>query len=491
MARHDRTTLPFSRIAAAPGSIRAAVAILLVVAFTAVALPASAGASACTLGADLQSVRDRPPSPCSHFSVGARTAGPIAPGPGDGVTAIVIDGGGLAADRIAGDGRRSRIRLPAAVTAVYGLARASDGSHMFSAGAFVGRIAPDGSVALFGVPAPARGGITQGPDGAIWFTSQRAIGRIGDGGVHMFPVPANPAGGIARGPGPALWFSAGSHVGRLSPGGALRLYALPGGLRADGPVTAAGDGRLWFVDRRHLRVGRIGAGGRARGFAVPGRPMSITRGPDSATVWTTLRRWNGQNWIARMTTRGFSSQRPRHFRSDALVRAACWFDSPNMPAGTLAPMTTLEPPSGVTVAADQRVWFAETTLVGVVIPFRGVRVCARPPWTSDLVGDLCTRPAIPTFRLTHSGAPYVELTCPRFTLRYCAGRIELRTASGGTLLGTGDFVLHTFDNPRVRVALTGHGVRLVRRWRRLAVDATINAHDAAGLVRVIHARIAL
>src|SRR5882762_1185434 len=109
MARHDRTTLPFSRIRAAPGSIRAAVAVLLVIAFTAVAFPAAAGASACTLGADLRSVRDRPPSP------------------GDGVTAIVIDRGGLAADRIAGNGVRSRIRLPAAVTAVYDIARASDG----------------------------------------------------------------------------------------------------------------------------------------------------------------------------------------------------------------------------------------------------------------------------------------------------------------------------------------------------------------------------
>ena len=491
MPRYDRTTLTLSRIAAAPASIRAAIGVLFAIALALAALPGAASASPCTLGADLRPVRDRPPSPCSHFSVGARTSGPIAPGPGDGVTAIVVDGGGVAADRIASDGTRSRIRLPAGVTAVYGLARASDGSHVFSAGSSVGRIAPDGSVALLGLPAPARGGITQGPDGGIWFTSHRAIGRIGAGGVRMFPVPASPAGGIARGPGNALWFSAGTRVGRLSPGGALRLYRLPRGLRADCPVTAAGDGRLWFVDGRHLRIGSIGSGGRVRGFAVPGRPISITRGPDGATVWTTLRRWNGQNWIARMTTRGFSSQRPRGVRCDAFVRAACWFDYPHMAAGTLDPMNTLEPPSGVTVGADRRVWFAETSRVGVVIPFRGVRVCARPPWTSDLVGDLCTRPAVPTFRLTHSGAPYVELTCPRFTLRYCAGTIELRSASGGTFLGTGHFVLHTFDNPRVRVKLTGRGVTLVRGSGQLLADVTISAHDAAGLGRVIHSRIVL
>src|SRR5690349_13821298 len=108
MLRHDRSTLTVSRISALPGAILAAGA-LLAIAFALAALPVAASASPCTLGADLRPIRDRPPSPCSHFSVGARTAGPIAPGPGDGVTAIVVDGGGVAADRIAGDGTRSRI----------------------------------------------------------------------------------------------------------------------------------------------------------------------------------------------------------------------------------------------------------------------------------------------------------------------------------------------------------------------------------------------
>jgi streptogramin lyase len=460
--------------------------------FAPVVLPPSAAASPCTLGADLISARDRPPSPCSHISLGgARTVGPIAPGPGDGVTVIAADGGGLWADRLTADGSRSRIRLPSEVTAVYGLARVADGSHVFSAGGYIGRIAPDGAVSLDGVPVPAVGGITQGPDGAVWFVSRRAIGRLAGGGVRMFGVRAKPAGGIARGPGGDLWFSAGARVGRISPSGALRFYSLPRGLRADGAVAAGGDRRLWFVDRRHRRVGRIGTSGRAQAFRVPGWPVSIARGPDSATVWTTVRRWNGQNWVARVTTRGFSSHRPRGIRCDSFVRAACWFDYPTMPAGTVSPMNTLAPPGGVTLGPDGRVWFAETTMVGTVIPFRGVRVCAQAPWTSDLVGEKCPRPAVPTFRLTHSGAPYVELTCPRFTLRYCAGSIVLRAASDGQYLGTGHFVLHPFDNPRVRVLLTGRGQRLVRRWGHLLATASIDARDGAGLRRVIGSRILL
>ena len=155
------------------------------------------------------------------------------------------------------------------------------------------------------------------------------------------------------------------------------------------------------------------------------------------------------------------------------------------------PLNALAAPGSVTLGADGRIWFAESRRAGAVIPFRGVRVCARPPPTSDLIGIRCTHPAVPDFRLTHSGAPYVELTCPRYTLRYCAGTVDLRVAGGGELLGRGHYVVHPNDNPRVRVKLTGHGVSLVRHRGRLVVDATTDAYDGGGLRRVIHARIGL
>jgi virginiamycin B lyase len=457
------------------------------------ALPAPAAASPCTLGVDLASHRDRAPSPCSHYDLGgARALGPIAPGPGAGATLIALDGGGPFAARVTSAGAVTRIPLPRTVGTVRGLARAGDGTHWFTSGDLVGRIGLDGAVGLYRVPATTTGGIAQGPDGAMWFTASRAIGRIdGGGAARVFPLPVHPAGGIASGPGGALWFSAGSHVGRLTTGGALALFALPAGLSATGAVAGAGDGRLWFVDGRHHRLGRIGSGGQAVDFGLPGRPFGIVRGPDPATVWTTLRRSNGQNWIARMTVRGFSSRRPRGIRCDAFIRPACWFDYPHVPAGTLMPLNALAPTGGVTLGPDRRIWFTEGGRVGAVIPFRGVRVCARPPSTSDLIGIRCTHPAVPSFRLTHSGAPYVELTCPRYTLRFCAGTVDLRVAGSGEFLGRGHYVLHPNDNPRVRVKLTGHGVSLVRRRGRLAADATMNAHDGGGLRRVIHARIAL
>src|SRR6476660_8806139 len=193
MPRHDETTLTLSRIRAAAASSRATVAVLFAVALTAAVVPEPAAASPCTLGVDLASHRDRAPSPCTHYDLGARTLGPIAPGPGTGATLIALDGGGLLAARISGDGAVERIRLPRSVATVRGLARARDGTQWFTAGGLVGRIGLDGAVALFRSPTTATGGIAQGPDGAMWFTAARAIGRIdGDGATRVYRLPVNP-----------------------------------------------------------------------------------------------------------------------------------------------------------------------------------------------------------------------------------------------------------------------------------------------------------
>ena len=125
MARIDGTTLTFMPLRRSPASIRAAVAVLSAMLFTAVAAPGPAAASPCTLGGDLAAARDRPPSPCSHFALGngARTLGPIAAGPGDGVTVAVAQGASQFVERVAGGGGVSRIPLPGAVATVYGLDR--------------------------------------------------------------------------------------------------------------------------------------------------------------------------------------------------------------------------------------------------------------------------------------------------------------------------------------------------------------------------------
>src|ERR1017187_5715665 len=75
-------------------------------------------------------------------------------------------------------------------------------------------------------------GITNGPDGALWFTAGYLVGRITtSGALSYYPVSFTPQGAIALGPDEALWFtgsdgSVGS-IGRITPNGNLAQYPTP------------------------------------------------------------------------------------------------------------------------------------------------------------------------------------------------------------------------------------------------------------------------
>ncbi|HEV2237574.1 MAG TPA: Virginiamycin B lyase, partial [Ktedonobacterales bacterium] len=69
-----------------------------------------------------------------------------------------------------------------------------------------------------------------GPDGALWFTTPDAIGRITlSGTITYFPLPMTigDAQGITSGPDGALWFAevTGDAIGRLTPSGQFSEYS--------------------------------------------------------------------------------------------------------------------------------------------------------------------------------------------------------------------------------------------------------------------------
>jgi virginiamycin B lyase len=445
--------------------------------------PAPADAKICTLGLDLSYAQDRAPSPCSHFDVPGSTRGPIAPGPGNGLTVVGSDRLGSYAARLDGDGRLlARIPLFVPAGRIGGMTQGPDGAHWFTAGAVIGRITPEGALAYFVAPGYAFEGIVAGPDGFLWFPTTRGLGRMGTNGQgQLIPVRARLAGGITVGRDGALWFTALRRIGRLTPGGQARLFGLPRRARADGPITSAADGNLWFVNEGGSAVGRMSRSGQVRMFRLAFRPTTITRGPDQATVWASARAGRRRGVVLRITTRGFSSRRPRGIRCDRRAPAACWTGFRTRPPGEQMSFNTLAPPGGITVGGDGRIWFAEGTNVGRILPIRPVTVCAGNPKTSEHVGRLCTRPNPPEFRMTNSGAAYIRLTCPRFTLRYCAGTIELVEPGGTRRYGLGHFVLTTFDNPKARVRINAVGQALIRRRGRLVARAVIRSRDAGGL----------
>ncbi len=116
------------------------------------------------------------------------------------------------------------------------------------------------------------GGIVAGPDGALWLTAPyaRAVARVSTGGdVRVFALSPDLLypGNIARGPDGALWIAARDAVVRLSPRGDVRSFPLDtrNGLTS---IVWGPDGNLWF-SFFDGRAGRITPTGRIRVFAAP------------------------------------------------------------------------------------------------------------------------------------------------------------------------------------------------------------------------------
>ena len=446
-------------------------------------LPSHAAAKACTLGVDMPQVQDRDPSTCAHFPLVGNTTGPIVSGPGNQVTFTVRDGGGLAILRMDPDGRMSRFGLPAWAQNINGLAPTPDGSQWFTTGGAVGRIDPSGSVSPVPVPAfDSTGGIVNGPDGALWYAGKTlGVGRVTTGGQPSFFIGAGPtAGGITSGPDGALWYTAFNAIGRITTGGQVSKFPLPGGLTADGEIITARDGTMWFADKRDGKVGRITSGGNITGVDLGYRPLALAPGPGSNTIWMTLLRMDGrETWVARMNTTAFPAGRQPGVSCDPKAGWSCKFDFAAEPLGELTRLNTLGYPGDVTLGNDGKIYYAEGDKIGRVLPYRGAQLCGRAPWTSDLVGGSAYCPRTPNVTATNSGTAYIHTTCPKFSLRYCAGTMDVKL--NGALMGRASFMVHTFDSPSARVVLNARGKSLLKRRGSLRLQATINSRDAGGL----------
>jgi virginiamycin B lyase len=154
------------------------------------------------------------------------------------------------------------------------------------------------------------GGITTGPDGALWFTEELTsrIGRMTTAGTVTAEVPVPLATStslpcsdpsfvgaldqIVAGPDGALWFTQprDNKIGRITTAGVLDP---PNGFTVPLPdaqpegITAGPDGNLWFTAANGLRIGRITTSGAITLYGPTGAgPSDITAGPDGR-LWFT------------------------------------------------------------------------------------------------------------------------------------------------------------------------------------------------------------
>jgi streptogramin lyase len=224
-----------------------------------------------------------------------------------------------------------------------------------------------------GLTGSGLGGITAGPDGALWFIAGSAIGRITTGGTvtsYTDPAITYPEG-ITAGPDGAVWFTNGNAIGRITTGGAITSYPVPGTFSAPTAITTGPDGALWFTNPNDNAIGRITTGG-----AITRHPAStgpaigdvITTGPDGA-VWFTYRTGN----VGRITTGGtvttYTANEGSLINGGGGMTAgpdgALWFTENRGSAigriatdGTVIDYTAdLFAPTGIVAGSDGALWF--------------------------------------------------------------------------------------------------------------------------------------
>jgi len=216
----------------------------------------------------------------------------------------------------AGDQSASRARLDDGVNTndfianFYGPTVGLDGNLWYHVGLYtspnedlLGRITPDGTVTNFILGAPfefdgafSAGGITLGPDGALWL-------RIGDG-LHGSPptvrrvtangelsdvIAATPRlADITTGPDGNIWGINFNTIVRITPDGNVTGFPLTTRTVAEG-ITAGPDGNIWFTESDANQIGVITPDGQITEYQVPtpnSKPSGITTGPDG-NIWFT------------------------------------------------------------------------------------------------------------------------------------------------------------------------------------------------------------
>lgn len=478
-----------------------------VVAAGALSLPAPAMAQNCTLGYDITLNHDRKPSLCWFYSLSGAQAGyPITAGPDGRLWFFVHDHGALYAAKMTTGGQVERFAVPPGATPD-AITAGPDGALWYAGDGRIGRLDTAGGVTEFPVPALRASAIAAGPDGALWVAAGTVVVRVTpQGAVSVIPLAGSPQGtilplpsltsalnatasrvigsldrggttyGITAGADGAMWIAAGSGLFRVTGAGDVTRVGT-GGLPATGGLTTAADGTIWFA--ADGRVGRYDpASGALRGFGITGHAVDIVRGPGSANVWVSTATTSGRlNWITRMSTRDFSSAKPRGWSCAGQSRIVCWHNIPPVPMGDARLFNTHGSPGGVAVGPDGNIWYTEGGRVGRILTFRGAMPCYERVTRTRNFG--CGRNNNHSARVTHSGYAYLRTSCPYMTFRVCQGDVVLST-TGGRFVSRANYIIAHYDNPKVRVVLPRWMYNLLKHRSGVLVTATYTSQDMGG-----------
>lgn len=172
---------------------------------------------------------------------------------------------------------------------------------------------PSGTILEYALPTANAGayGITQGPDGNIWFTEANTgtnkVGKITPAGAiteYQLPTANAFPSNIVSGPDGNLWYvDEAAHLGKVTTAGTITLYPA-----TDPSAIAVGpDGNLWVTEFNGMKVDVYStAGALLHSYASNTNPSNlqleqITAGPDGNMWFDTF---SGDNVVRMITGTG-------------------------------------------------------------------------------------------------------------------------------------------------------------------------------------------
>jgi streptogramin lyase len=202
--------------------------------------------------------------------------------------------------------------VPTPNSQLIGITNGPDGNIWFSEqlGKKIGRITPQGVIAEFPIPGTLVSPtvMAAGPDGNVWFADFLSVGRVmPSGSIARFNIPSKslPGHGITAGPDGNVWFTlfATDHqrIGRVTPTGSITEFPVFGGTIQLTGLASGPDGNIWFTDPLSNQIGQMTTSGAVTLFPMPAEvtgPFEIAAGPDG-NLWFT-----SAFHIGRITTTG-------------------------------------------------------------------------------------------------------------------------------------------------------------------------------------------
>ncbi len=278
----------------------------------------------------------------------------------------------VASGKVKPIGEITEYALPAE-SSPWGITQGPDGNLWYTnqTKSKIGKITTSGTITEYALPAGSSPrGITQGPDGNLWFVNYATnkIGKITVAGtITEFGLPegASEPSAIAEGPDGNVWFTAGERVGKITPSGSITVYfiPLPGFPHAYGIATGPG-GEIWYTAEKpgHPSLIQMTTTGTiTNNYAVPSwvsRSENLMLGPDG-DLWLTVNEEEGVGKIAKFTASG-------------------WLTEYALPAGSIA--------AGIVGGPEGNLWFADqgTSKVGKITTSGTITEYALPKGSGPL-----------------------------------------------------------------------------------------------------------